>query len=438
MLPTKIGSSLPADRAGSDCGAAAADAVSSDFVEVPDPQSIADEGETVPEWIVPGGGSHPTDGPGGASVVPLGEIVGVGAVKTKSTLAVSALGARIELAFGEDVHDSEVARIRQAWSGASIPGSAGRASGGEAVPDVRVELDAVDDTESRLERLSTRVTLDALQHNRGRLMMLHAAGIALDDGRVIAFVGPSGRGKTTLSRALAQHYGYVSDETIAFDGDLRVLPYRKPLSVVRERAPKDQIAPADLGLRELPDVELTLAAIVLLDRDPTAAEPEVELMHFADAAPLLAAQSSYLVEYDGTVRALAELCDRMGGVRMLRYAEAADVPSMIDALFEQELAPAPWTPMRLQAVGADGSAATVDAIDYGDAVVTFTRSKLCVLEGVAPAVLRAVNETPDFERIVDAVLEVHGVPPLGDAEQMVRDVLDELRDAGLISASDGL
>lgn len=373
------------------------------------------------------------------SVVRLGVIVGVDAVVTSSTLAVSALGARIELAFAEDVPEDVVARIRRSWSGAAIePGSASpadSASSADTASDARIEVDAAGDVERRLETLSTRVTLDALAHNRGRLMMLHAAGIALEDGRVIAFVGPSGRGKTTLSRALAQHHGYVSDETIAFDHELRVLPYRKPLSVVRAGAPKDQVSPADAGLRELPDAELTLAAIVLLDRDPAATEPEIEHLHFADAAPLLAAQSSYLLEYEGTVCALAELCDRVGGVRQLRYAEAADVPAMIDALLVPDPAPASWERMRLHATDADGASTTADAVDYGDTMVAFADSTLRVLGGIAPAVLRAANQSLDFDEVVRAVLDSHGAPPNGDAVGTVRDVLLELAGVGLVSAA---
>lgn len=348
---------------------------------------------------------------------------------TSSALAVSALGARIELAFGENVTEDVIARVRRAWSGAAI--EPGPASDADPVADARIEIDDVQDVERRLETLSTTVTLDALVHNRGRLMMLHAAGVALDDGRVIAFVGPSGRGKTTLSRTLATQYGYVSDETIAFGHELRVLPYRKPLSVVRAGAPKDQVSPADAGLRELPDADLTLAAIVLLERDPAATVPEIEHLHFADAAPLLAAQSSYLIEYEGTVCALAELCDRVGGVRLLRYAEAADVPAVIDALLERDPDPAPWERMQL---GGEGSASTADAVDFGDAVVTFSDGTLRVLEGIAPTVLRAARESTDLDRIVGAVIESHGAPPNGEASSMVRDVIDELAAVGLVAA----
>ena len=53
-----------------------------------------------------------------------------------------------------------------------------------------------------LSGLSQQVTLAAIEAARGRAWMLHAAGIATPDGQVVVLVGPSGRGKTTASRAL--------------------------------------------------------------------------------------------------------------------------------------------------------------------------------------------------------------------------------------------
>lgn len=341
-----------------------------------------------------------------------------------STLAVSALGAVMELEFGDQVPRDVVARIRRAWSGAVVeaPGQ----------PDLHLEVGQVPDPERYLEQLSTSVTLEALAHARGRLMMLHAAGIALEDGRVIAFAGPSGRGKTTLSRVLAGLHGYVSDETIGFDRDLRVLPYRKPLSVVRAGLPKDQVAPEDAGLRALPEGELRLAAIVLLDRDPSVGAPVVEHLHFLDAAPELVEQTSYLAEIDGTIATLAELCDRVGGLRRLRYSEATDVPAMIDALLARDPAPEQWQRVELEVRDAGGAAGTVDAVDYGHSLMVMSDRTLRVLTGIAPTVVRTAAAGGDFASIVRAVLDVHGEPPSGDAEALVRAALDELADAGLV------
>ncbi len=71
----------------------------------------------------------------------------------------------------------------------------------------------------------------AISGLRGEALMLHASAVALDDGRVIGFVGPSGRGKTTASQALGRTYGYVTDETLAIRADGSVVAYPKPLSI---------------------------------------------------------------------------------------------------------------------------------------------------------------------------------------------------------------
>ncbi len=185
-----------------------------------------------------------------------------------------------------------------------------------------------------LSGLSQQVTLAAIEAARGRAWMLHAAGIATPDGQVVVLVGPSGRGKTTASRALGAVYGYVSDETIAIDDDGRVWPYRKPLSVIEDpAAPKTQLPPSALGLQPLPDAELRVAAVVLLDRDPSYPEaPTVEVTDLGDALEELISQTSFLHDQPAALRFIAALAAATGGIRTVKYREAATLPSVIPEL----------------------------------------------------------------------------------------------------------
>ena len=102
---------------------------------------------------------------------------------------------------------------------------------------------------------------------RGRLLMLHAAGIADPSGQVLAFIGPSGRGKTTLARELGASTAMSPMKLWESRLDGTVHPYRKPLSVIQPgEIYKAQVAPSDLGLGGLPTASLALAGLVLVSR----------------------------------------------------------------------------------------------------------------------------------------------------------------------------
>ncbi len=211
----------------------------------------------------------------------------------------------------EGLPEADAAAVRDAWRDAlAAPTPADHA---RATPPVIV-AQASTDRNGMLADLSQRVTLAALERRRGDLWMLHAAGLAGDDGRVVVLVGPSGRGKTTAARALAATFGYVSDESVAIDDDGRVWPYRKPLSVIEQRgAPKTQRSPSELGLRPLPDAALRVAAIVLLDRrDDAPEQPVIETVDLGDALKDLVSQSSGLTSMPAPLRSIALLASRDG------------------------------------------------------------------------------------------------------------------------------
>lgn len=336
------------------------------------------------------------------------------------------LGRRVRVDLAAHLDASQRAEVHAAWSGAL-------SAGGNGAPDVTVAFSETASFDAAMERLTVDVTLAALAALRSHALMFHAAGIADDRGRVAAFVGPSGRGKTTISRTLGRHFGYVSDETVAIGENLAVSPYRKPLSLVREGQPKQQVSPQQADLRDLPAGVLRLRALVLLDRDPDLATPEIVTVPLVDAIPDLVAQMSYLNDQEQPLQAIARLSDEVGGVRMLRYPDAATVPPLVAGLLDHPGEPSRWMPAPLPASTAPyGAAGVLDAITTDDRVIVMVDSQVQVLDGIAPTIWLAAAGGADIEEIVTSVVAVHGEPPEADPRVLVSAALDELSAAGIL------
>lgn len=341
------------------------------------------------------------------------------------TLIVDVLGLRVGIDAGEDLDGAQRDDVASAWSGAL--------TSGHGSVDLTVPFRPGDDFDRAMERLTVDVTLAALHARRGSSLMFHAAGVADEAGRVAAFVGPSGRGKTTLSRALGEHYGYVSDEAVAVDADRRVQPYRKPLSVVRERAPKKQVSPAEAGLKALPDAPLHLSALVLLDRDPRLTEPEVLPVSLAEALPELVPQMSYLRSHARPLHAIAALCTTIGGVRRLRYPDASTVPVMLPELLDAPFGPSDWAPVPPATdTGPFDTSGVADAILTDGFLIVMAEAVVHVLDGIAPVIWLAAAQGHDLDGIVQSVTAEFGAPPEGDARTLVQGALQELMGAGVL------
>ncbi|WP_084104816.1 hypothetical protein [Demequina sp. NBRC 110056] len=221
----------------------------------------------------------------------------------------------------------------------------------EGEPDVTISIAVYADEDARLQAradgwmtyetlsqamhfLSSTVTVRAIDRRAGQLVMLHAAGLATPDGKVVGFVAPSGTGKTTISRTLGKHFGYVTDETLAIEFDGTVLRYPKPLSVITDRDArlKEQMPAHDLDLMRAPS-SLSLARVVILNRDPDAGdEPVVEQMPLLHGLAVIAEQTSYITHLPAKLHTLADTVESVGGVWRVTYREAAHLVALVPAL----------------------------------------------------------------------------------------------------------
>ncbi len=236
---------------------------------------------------------------------------------------VDAFGAR--WSFDTDaLRAVDAERLRVLWERCRVRGA--------GADDVGVEPFVV--TDSDPYAVSRAITLASLERRRGSAVLLHAAGLSRGE-RAIALVGPSGAGKSTASRVLGQHFGYLTDETVAIEADGRVAPYPKPLSIITDPAApwdKGEWSPDELGLRKASEPAY-LTGLVVLERDPARTVPELVELPLIDALLAVIAQSSSLPVLDRPLHRLAEVASGSGGPYLLRYSEIGDCIDLLAALF---------------------------------------------------------------------------------------------------------
>ncbi|PWJ23996.1 hypothetical protein ATK17_0079 [Branchiibius hedensis] len=315
----------------------------------------------------------------------------------------------------------------------------------------RVPLSDIDDPVRRDYALSSSVTFSAIRQAAGSGVMLHACGVATDSGDVAVLVAASGTGKTTAAaRLCAREFGYVTDETVLVRGDLSVVPYPKPLSVVLEADDphhKQQYGPDELHLR-IPPPRLTARALLLLDRvdrdnrdaepaDPDAA-PALEPVGLIDAMMTLIPHTSSLTALDRPLTALAQLISDLGGVQTLRYREIDETGDLIRRALRAGGNSATEFTSVSRSAGAPpaDSDGRVQRAPFDDAIVA--DDEVLLLAGSVPLRLSALGATiwlaaagpvSDHE-LVDICQSVHGEHP--DAADLVHSAISELLGVGAL------
>jgi hypothetical protein len=361
-------------------------------------------------------------------------------------MSIEALGTVIRI-DGAALTDSAWTAVQRLWHDAEVASDAAR------LPAATVTAHGTVPPETMLTGLSTDVTLAAIEARAGQLLMLHAAGLALPDGRVVALVGPSGRGKTTAARVLGAEYGYVTDETVAIDARGAVLPYRKPLSLIEpDRSVKVQRSPAELGLRPLPDAPLRLAGLILLERTRDEIAPNLTRVSLDEGLAGLAEQASYLGRMTAPLHVIAAQIEGVGGVHRLVYSDARTLTPYIQRLGGRE----PDEPRRVGAAMAPVAypasdrpteddvprwcrATGLDELELEDgrlallAQVGLLSTRVAILDGIGPTLWRATAQPASLATLVRATIAVHGRPPGADAEKLVATSLADLEAERLLA-----
>jgi hypothetical protein len=360
-----------------------------------------------------------------------------------NALYLEALGSRFVVTCGSA---GEAAAIQQQWSRLGAGGSGPQ-------PDMAIDLRSMP-AEQQGRALLSHLTVRAIEAAAGDRLMLHAAGVADADGRVLALVGPSGMGKTTASVYLSRHgFGYVTDETVSIGPDADVLPFGRPLSLRRARA-EVQISPDELGLGR-PPADLRIARIVLLDRVPGHPDPPtLATVPLVDALLELIPQTSAVAKLRQPLQYMSRVIDRCGPVLRLTYGEMDERVRLLlsESLSHETSARERWhaVPSRRRGpseLDPEGSSRVngreLFQGDIADGIASQRDMLLLVdqvpvrLGEIGLAIWRAARNGVAQTEIMSIVEQQHGAHPEG--LRIVREAVDQMLEAGLlVTASDEL
>ena len=354
--------------------------------------------------------------------------------ESHAAFVVTALRHRLRVQLTGDGAETAAAEFSTAWR--HLLSSDDRDSDRELT--IHVPDDEPGSIATAQARASALITLALIELNRGDGLLFHAAASTDADGAAVLLVGRSGAGKTTAVAHLARMTSYLTDETVLVDGEGRVVPYPKPLSVVGDQPEKTQLAPAELGL-EIPTADrLPLARVLVVDRSDERERPStVTRLRSAEGILAVIPQLSGLCSHPAPLVALARLSRAIGGFERLVYSEARDMdaatgPPSSPPLSDSELA-FRLAPRRLEPdTGARGlvQSPVDDAIEFSDTLLIAQGGRVTALSGIAmSAWMQSVRPTPD-DVLLDRLRAVHGRTP--DDARHFRRIVDELVDGGIL------
>ncbi len=256
-------------------------------------------------------------------------------------VTIGGIGASVRVLVQGQDQDLVIAELRTAWSRALAPHGQLRGAPVHASlqPDQNMRRGGtrvVSPTLKQLLQATTQaITASLITAQAGRVLMFHAGAVShRETGDTAVFVAAGGTGKTTLTRLASQHYGYVTDETVAVDQSGAILPYPKPLSVRSgDGEPKAELSPDDLNLLR-PLAAPRVRQLILLRRQADHEGVDVETLHVMDAILDLAPETSSLGRLDRGLHRLADLIHATAPVQRWTYREATDLMPLLAATLE--------------------------------------------------------------------------------------------------------
>ena len=349
-----------------------------------------------------------------------------------TNLLIAGLGAQLRVEVVGATAVELTSQLRNIWS-RCIPTDA--PSGDiAAVETLTVELGDGPVTWELLERTTQRITVALLNQQAGKALLLHAGGVSHPvTGRCVVYVAPSQVGKTTLSLELAQHFGYLSDESIAITEDLEILPYPKPLSVRDPYGgPRKELGPDALGLR-VPPAHPQLTNLLILDRqEDHAGPPEIEELDVFEVVALLGPQTSWLSSLPAGLHRLDLLLQLTGGALKVTYREAASLLPLVIELLGDPAEADFVTPVDSEAEAFVQLIPPVDQLIRDGETLLQYRDRVVQLGALGTAVVAESIRPITVQNLTQRLIAALGSPETGDANAATLAAVEHLVEQGVL------